>query len=99
MPEILATLLGCLKPGGVLAVTDYQDFGPEAVAFHPRSKREGVERHGIKKAEVEELLVGAGFNEVSAVEAFVLGKEVEAEYGKPAREMDFPFLLCLGTKS
>lgn len=99
MAEIFATLHGCLKPGGMLALTDYEDFGPEAVPFHPVAKRPYCERHGIKKAEVEELLVGTGFNEVRAEEAFVLRKEVEAEDGKPAREMDFPFLLCLGTKS
>lgn len=99
LAEIFETLGACLKPGGMLALTDYEDFGPGAVPFHPVSKRVGVERHGIKRAEVEELLVGTGFNEVRVEEAFVLRKEVEAEDGKPAREMDFPFLICLGTKS
>ena len=99
LPEIFATLHACLKPGGWVALTDYEDFGPEAVPFHPVSKRPGVERHGIKKAEVQELLVGTGFNEVRIEEAFVLRKEVEAEDGRPAREMDFPFLICLGTRS
>lgn len=99
MAEIFATLHGCLKPGGRLALTDYEDFGPDAVPFHPPSKRPYCERHGIKEAEVEELLLGTGFNEVSIERPFVLRKEVEAEDGKPAREMDFPFLLCLGTKS
>ena len=99
LPEILATLHACLKPGGMLALTDYEDFGPEAVPFHPKSKRPGVERHGIKKDEIEELLLGTGYNEVRAERAFVLRKEVEAEDGQPARELDFPFLICLGTKS
>jgi SAM-dependent methyltransferase len=99
LPDILATLHACLKPGGCVALTDYEDFGPEAVPFHPVSKRLGVERHGIKKAEMEELLLGTGFNEVKVEEAFVLRKEVEAEDGKPAREMDFPFLMCFGVKS
>ncbi|KAF1944737.1 S-adenosyl-L-methionine-dependent methyltransferase [Clathrospora elynae] len=98
LPQILATLHACLKPGGVVALTDYEDFGPEAVQFHPIRKRPGVERHGIKRDEMEELLLGTGFNEVRTEKAFVLRKEVEAEGGKPAREMDFPFLMCYGMK-
>ena len=98
MADILETMHKCLKPGGVVALTDYEDFGPEAVPFHPVSKRAGVERHGIKRAEMEELLLGTGFNEVKVEEAFVLRKEVDAEDGKPAREMDFPFLMCFGVK-
>ena len=99
MAEILETMKKCLKPGGVVALTDYEDFGPEAVPFHPVSKRPGVERHGIKKSEMEDLLLGTGFNEIRVDEAFVLRKEVDAEDGKPVREMDFPFLLCFGVKS
>lgn len=82
----------------MVALTDYEDFGTEAVSFHPIKKREGVERHGIKKDEILEMLVGTGFNEVRVEEAFVLRKEVEAEGEKPVREMDFPFLVCLGVK-
>lgn len=99
MPDILSTMHKCLKPGGVVALTDYEDFGPEAVPFHPVSKRPGVERHGIKKTEIEEVMLGAGFSDVKVEEAFVLRKEVEAEDGKPAREMDFPFLICFGIKN
>lgn len=99
LPDILATLRDCLKPGGVIALTDYEDFGPEAVRFHPKSKRPGVERHGIQRGEVEEVLLGTGFNEVRVERAFVLEKEVEAEDGRPAREMEFPFLMCYGVKS
>lgn len=98
LAEIFATLHACLKPGGRLALTDYEDFGPEAVPFHPVSKRAGVERHGIKKVEVRQLLVEAGFKDVRVEEAYVLWKEVEAEDGRPARDMGFPFLICLGRK-
>ncbi|KAH9877887.1 hypothetical protein J1614_003104 [Plenodomus biglobosus] len=98
LDELFATLFACLKEGGWVALTDYEDFGPEAVPFHPVEKREGVERHGIKRKEVGELLVKAGFKDVRIEEAFVLRKEVEAEDGKPVREMDFPFLICLGRK-
>jgi SAM-dependent methyltransferase len=99
LPDILATLHACLKPGGCVALTDYEDFGPEAVPFHPVSKRPGVERHGIKKTEMKDLLLGRGFNEVRVEEAFALRKEVDAEDGKPAREMSFPFLMCFGVKN
>lgn len=83
----------------MIALTDYEDFGPEAVRFHAKSKRPGVERHGIRRGEVEEILLGTGFNEVRVEEGFVLKKEVEAEDGKSAGEMDFPFLMCYGVKS
>jgi SAM-dependent methyltransferase len=99
MPGLLRTLHQCLKPGGRIALTDYEDFGPEAVPFHPKAKREGVERHGVKKDEMIEIIDGTGFNEVRVEEAFVLRKEVEAEDGKPVREMEFPFLICLGQRS
>ncbi|KAF2653839.1 S-adenosyl-L-methionine-dependent methyltransferase [Lophiostoma macrostomum CBS 122681] len=99
MPAIFATLFQCLKPGGRIALTDYEDFGPGAIPFHPKDKREGVERHGIQKEAIETIIDGTGFNEVRAERAFVLRKEVQAEDGKPAREMDFPFLICLGQRS
>lgn len=99
MGDLLTTLWKSLKHGGMIALTDYEDFGPEAVPFHPIEKREGVERHGIKKDEIADVIDGVGFNEVRVEQAFVLRKEVEAEDGKPAREMDFPFLICLAQKS
>jgi 2-polyprenyl-3-methyl-5-hydroxy-6-metoxy-1,4-benzoquinol methylase len=46
---LLRTMLGCLKKGGSVALTDFEDFGPEATRFHPKAKMDGVERHGIKK--------------------------------------------------
>lgn len=98
MPDILTTLYKCLRPGGMIALTDYEDYGGEAIAFHPVPKREGVERHGVKRAEIEEVIDGVGFNEVRVERAWVMRKEVEAEDGKPAREMEFPFLICLGKR-
>ena len=80
-------------------MTDYEDFGPEAVAFHAKSKREGVVRHGIKQAELLEIIDGTGFNEIKVERAWRLRKEVQAEDGEPAREADFPFLICLGQRS
>ncbi len=99
MPDTFATLLNCLKHGGMVALTDYEDFGDEAIRFHGQSKRPGVERHGLKRGEVEQMLLGTGFNEIRVEEAFVLKKEVATEGEKPAREMEFPFLMCYGVKS
>lgn len=99
MAPLLATLFQSLRHGGRIALTDYEDFGPEAVPFHPKDKREGVERHGIKKDEIEMMIDGTGFNDVRVERAFVLRKEVDAENGLPQREMDFPFLICLGQRS
>ena len=46
---LLKTMLGCLKKGGSTALTDFEDFGPEAKRFHAKAKMEGVERHGINR--------------------------------------------------
>lgn len=98
LPDIITTLYKCLKPDGMIALTDYEDFGEEAIAFHPVAKREGVERHGVKRAEIEEIIDGVGFNEVKVEQAWTMRKEVEAEDGKPAQEKEFPFLICLGKR-
>jgi SAM-dependent methyltransferase len=100
MRDIFGLMYRCLKPGGVVVLTDYEDFGKEAIRFHPESKRPGVERHGIVRAEAEELLVEAGFSEVRVEEAFVLKKEVDDEEGmdKLDGEMAFPFLMLYGVK-
>jgi SAM-dependent methyltransferase len=49
LESVLRTMLGCLKKGGSVALTDFEDFGPEAKRFHPKAKMYGVERHGIKR--------------------------------------------------
>ncbi|KAL5120017.1 hypothetical protein ACEQ8H_002115 [Pleosporales sp. CAS-2024a] len=101
MPEIFALMFACLKPGGVVALTDYEDFGKEAIRFHPESKRPGVERHGIRRDEARELLLQTGFKEVRVEEAFCLRKEVDDEEGLDkldGKEMAFPFLMLYGVK-
>ncbi|KAF2027471.1 S-adenosyl-L-methionine-dependent methyltransferase [Setomelanomma holmii] len=100
LPEIFATLKDCLKTGGVIALTDYEYFGKEAIRFHPVSKRPGVERHGLKKEETRDLLVGVGFNEVRVEKAYILRKEVDPEEGMETvdGEMAFPFLMFYGAK-
>jgi SAM-dependent methyltransferase len=47
---VLRTMLGCLKKGGSVALTDFEDFGPQAKRFHAKARMDGVERHGIHRA-------------------------------------------------
>lgn len=93
-------------------MTDFEDFGPEARKFHPESKMEGVERHGIPRAEIEEILKKIGFVDVTVEVGWTMRKEIEAwpgewgnkrptkeeRGGKALEEMEFPFLVMLGTK-
>lgn len=105
---VLRTMYGCLRPGGEVALTDYEDFGPEARKFHPESKMFGVERHGIDAKWFAGLMGQAGFVDVDVRPRWTMEKEVErvpGEWGenKPqdGRElatMGFPFLLCRGRK-
>jgi hypothetical protein len=83
-----------------VALTDYEDFGREAIRFHPMSKRPGVEHHGIKKGVAEQLLREAGFTDVRVEEAYVLRKKVDEEdrMEKLEGEMAFPFLMVYGVK-
>jgi 2-polyprenyl-3-methyl-5-hydroxy-6-metoxy-1,4-benzoquinol methylase len=104
LSEVLTTMFGCLKPGGCVALTDFEDFGPEARKFHPESKMEGVERHGIEKGEMKRLMQSAGFVDVSVEVAFEMEKEVEKVPGgglvggEGAARMMFPFLICRGRR-
>jgi 2-polyprenyl-3-methyl-5-hydroxy-6-metoxy-1,4-benzoquinol methylase len=94
LADILKTMWGTLKEGGQVALTDFENYGPEASQFHPQHKMEGVERHGIAKTEMENLLKEARFVDVEVKQAFKMPKNVES-----GGSMDFPFLICKGTKS
>lgn len=107
LKPLLRTMYGCLRPGGQLALTDFEDFGPEARKFHPEAKMAGVERHGIDRQWFAGLLREVGFENVDVSVAWTMDKEVErfpGEWGdeKPQgvelARMDFPFLLCRGTR-
>ena len=93
LQQVLGTMYGCLKPGGQIALTDFENFGPEAEKFHPKSKMEGVERHGIARQEMEILMADANFVDVHVDEAFRMDKPLES-----GGSMEFPFVICLGTK-
>lgn len=77
--SVLATMLGCLRPGtGEVALTDYEDFGPEARRFHPEARMAGVERHGVRAAWLAALMREVGFADVEVTApAWVMEKEVE----------------------
>jgi SAM-dependent methyltransferase len=106
--SILTTMLGCLTPGGRVALTDFEDFGPEAKAFHPQAKLAGVERHGIQREDMEELMRDVGFREVRVEVGWEMEKVVErfeGEFGaggKGGQGMGetrrFPFVVCEGVR-
>lgn len=108
LASVLETMFGCLKPGGVVALTDFEDFGPEAKRFHPQSKMEGVERHGINAKWMAGLMREVGFVDVEVKVAwehvkkverwpgeFVKGRPSESDQGE---DMNFSYLLCFGRR-
>ncbi|CAK7222497.1 hypothetical protein SCUCBS95973_004861 [Sporothrix curviconia] len=106
-PALLRALFGCLKPGGQLALTDFENFGPQARRFHAERRMAGVEFHGIEAALFAEQMRAAGFVDVLVQPAWEMTKAVERfpgewNAGKPKgvelETMQFPFLLCRGTK-
>lgn len=107
LKPLLTTMHGCLKPGGQVALTDFEDFGPEARKFHPEAKMFGVERHGIKADWFAGLMKEVGFEDVDVRPAWTMDKEVERFPGEWGQEkpqggglatLKFPFLLCRGTR-
>jgi hypothetical protein len=93
-----------LKKGGRIALTDFEDFGPEAKRFHPEAKMEGVMRHGIHRVRVKDMLEAVGFVDVRVATAFEMEKWVEASpgagviKGEGGTKMKFPFVICMGRK-
>lgn len=104
---ILKTMLGCLKEGGTVALTDFEDFGPEAKRFHPESKMDGVERHGIPREWMADLMREVGFQDVRVEIGWEHEKIVERYPGefkgsKPSQGegelLRFPYVVCLGKR-
>lgn len=107
LKPVLQTMLGCLKPGGMIALTDFEDFGPEARRFHPKRKMAGVERHGVNAKTFTELMREVGFVEIDVKVAWQHEKRVErweGEFDEPGRDsekgemMNFSYLLCMGRR-
>lgn len=109
--SVLTTMLGCLKHGGKVALTDFEDYGPEARRFHAKGKLEGVQRHGINADAIDRLLNEVGFVNVQVERAWSMDKVVEkyeGEFGdapqgprQPGQGevKNFPFLVCMGEKA
>ncbi len=109
LEAVLTTMLGCLKDGGNLALTDFEDTGPESKSFHPKSRMGGVERHGIHATTMEALMNEVGFVNVRVAAAWSMDKTVEkfeGEFGDDPRSRasdqglvrKFPFVLCMGER-
>jgi len=94
LSDILNIMYGCLKPGGQIALTDFENFGPDARKFHAECKMEGVERHGITREEMKTLMEESGFVDIRVNEGFRMDKPVES-----GGLIEFPFLICLGKKA
>ncbi|KAH6855943.1 S-adenosyl-L-methionine-dependent methyltransferase [Chaetomium sp. MPI-CAGE-AT-0009] len=100
LATLFTTIHGCLRPGGRVMVTDFEDFGPAARQFHPESKMDGVERHGIERGMIRAVMEGVGFADVRVETAFEMEKAVETEPGSGVLGpvVVFPFLICEGTR-
>ncbi|EXJ87020.1 hypothetical protein A1O3_03977 [Capronia epimyces CBS 606.96] len=107
---VLTTMLGCLKHSGSVALTDFEDNGPEAKRFHEKAKMAGVQRPGINAQAIDTLMNEVGFVNVRVERAWSMDKVVEkydGEFGdapKGPRQpgqgeiKSFPFLVCTGQK-
>ncbi|KAM7203582.1 S-adenosyl-L-methionine-dependent methyltransferase [Rhypophila sp. PSN 637] len=101
LQPLLSLMFAALKPStGKIMLTDYESFGPEARKFHPESKMDEVERHGIERAEMTRLMEDAGFVDIKAEVAFEMEKPIETFPGSGIMEgkMTFPFLVCEGRR-
>ncbi|CAG9956647.1 unnamed protein product [Clonostachys rosea f. rosea IK726] len=105
--SVLTTMFGCLKQGGVVALTDFEDFGPEAKRFHPEAKMAGVEHHGIGREWMAVMMKEVGFKDVKVEVEWEHPKLVEKfpgefKSGKPAAGqgdlMTFTYVLCFGRR-
>ena len=109
LKAVLNTMFGCLKHGGSVALTDYQDEGAQSRRFHPKSRMGGVERHGIRRETMEALMKEVGFVNVRVEAVWSMDKMVEkfeGEFGDDPRSrtkdqgviQNFPFVLCMGER-
>lgn len=106
---VLTTMLGCLKDGGSVALTDFEHTGPEARRFHAASRMEGVERDGTHPPTMQALMNEVGFVNTRVVRAWSMDKMVEkfeGEFGTEGRPsqpgqgeiQNFSFVLCMGER-
>ncbi|PWZ03470.1 S-adenosyl-L-methionine-dependent methyltransferase [Testicularia cyperi] len=93
MKHLVNVMFGTLKPGGHIWISDFEDTGPQALLFHPKAKHAGVERHGLLRQEMHNILTQVGFKDVHVFESFRMDKQVET-----GETMAFPFLAITGVR-
>ncbi|EOD52115.1 Mannitol 1-phosphate dehydrogenase [Neofusicoccum parvum] len=87
-----------LAPGGRIVMTDFEHTGPDSALFHAPGKRDSIPMHGLKPAEISKLMSDAGFVDVSVKRVFSLDKAVDPQEAGGRTSIEFPILLCLGSK-
>lgn len=98
LKRFIRTLWSCLNHGGRVALTDFEDFGPLSIMFHPKSRLTGVARHGIHRVQMELLMEEVGFEDVKVWTGWTMQKEVKEWEGYEGRTLTFPFLVCEGMR-
>jgi SAM-dependent methyltransferase len=94
MAPVVHTLAGTLSAGGRVFLSDFENDGEHAVRFHPKSKHHDVERHGVTRVEMLEILQSAELNDVKVENSFALDKTIQ----ETGEQEPFPFLLGQGSK-
>lgn len=89
MQSTITCLAQCVYKG--LIIVDYEEFNGSRV-FHPESKMEGVERHGLNREEMLRMCKIAGFTRVDCHTCFTLALDREG------RKVDFPFMAVIAHK-
>ncbi|EJD42349.1 S-adenosyl-L-methionine-dependent methyltransferase [Auricularia subglabra TFB-10046 SS5] len=94
MQHMVNVLHGCCKPdGGRIWVSDFEDDGPQAENFHRKTIHNTIERHGLKRGEMKDILVRAGFQEVDVFESFRMDKAIDS-----GDKQNFPFIVATGVR-
>ena len=87
LQSTIQLLYDILRPGGYIALSDFE-YTAESELFHAKAKHYDVERHGMKRADLESGLKQAGFIDVKVDESFRLAKNCE-----DGSTREFPFLI------
>ncbi|EPQ27048.1 uncharacterized protein PFL1_05332 [Pseudozyma flocculosa PF-1] len=93
MQHLVDVMYACTAHGGRVWISDFENTGKEAEAFHPVAKHAGVERHGLERQEMRDILAKAGYANVDVFESFRLDKTVES-----GQTQSFPFIVATGTR-
>lgn len=69
-----------------------EGLGPDATLFHPKSKWENVERHGVNVVKIREAMAKVGFVNVDLLGAFSIPMAIEREEEQGPPLLDIQFL-------